>query len=290
MKKIVYSFIAGCISVFAMAQVSSEPADNINPEDTVKIIVNLDALDQTLDHVQNLIADADAGLDMFIWTWKPYEHPAGDSLANGLGGAPWKNSNPALMMTKESEHVYSYTMVPTIWYGVDAATCYAEDIHFLVKPKDGGGYGDPDRKSTDLVLKIDPPATDRDPVFNFPSNVAKDDILTIVYENDRETKASLKNLHPDSAYIHAECKLITGTVIKYPPNYFDDPASYPDAKMTHIDNPDENTFNFFMMPEQYFNLNAGDEIDEIKIIVRKPVWTGGNERVDKDLVVTVKCP
>lgn len=286
--KRIFASITGLLAFLgASAQVSSVPTENINPADTVKIIVSLDELDITQDYVQNLIADADNGLDLYIWTWKPYEHPAGDSLVNGLGGAPWKNSNPALVMTKESNHIYSYTMVPTIWYGVDAATVYKEDIHFLVKPKDGGGYGDPDRKSGDLVLKIDPPATDRDPVYQFPSKVGQDDILTIVYDNWRETKPSMQNLDADSAYIHAECKLISGSVIKIPSNYFNDPALTPQAKMTLVD---DGTFEWQIIPEIYFNLQAGDEIDEIKIVVRKPVYSGGKERVEDDLIVTIKCP
>lgn len=287
MKKIFATIVSLFAGIAVNAQVSSIPAENINPADTVKIIVNLDELDVTKDYVQNLIADADNGLDLYIWTWKPYEHPAGDSLVNGLGGAPWKNSNPALVMTKEANHIYSYTMVPTIWYGVDAATVYKEDIHFLVKPKDGGGYGDPDRKSGDLVLKIDPPATDRDPVYQFPSKVGQDDVLTIVYENWRETKASMMNLDADSAYIHAECKLLSGTIIKLPTNYFLDPTLTPQAKMTMVS---DGEFEWQIIPERYFNLQPGDEIDEIKIIVRKPVFSAGQERVDDDVIVTIKCP
>ncbi len=287
MKKIYIALLALFTGVAVNAQVSTEPAENINPEDTLKIIVDLDQLDVTQDYVQNLIADADAGLDLFIWTWKPAEHPAGHPLVNGLGGAPWKNSNPALMMTKEANHLYSYTMVPTEFYEVDAGTVYQEDIHFLVKPQDGGGYGDPDRKSGDLVVKIDPPATDRDPVFQFPSSIGADDVLTIVYENWRETKPSMQNLDADSAYVHAECKLVSGSIIKVPSNYFDDPTQYPNAKMVVVD---DNVFEWMIIPERYFNLQPGDEIEEIKIVVRKPVFAGGKERVDNDLIVTVKCP
>ncbi len=287
MKKLLYSTFALCLAFATNAQVSSDPSENIDPTATLKIIVNLDELDITLDYVQNLIADADAGLDVYFWTWKPVEHPAGHPLVNGVGGAPWKNSNEALKMTKEATHIYSFTMVPTVFYGCDAATVYKEDIHFLVKPKDGGGYGDPDRKSGDLVLKIDPPATDRDPVYNFPAKAAEDDVITIVYDNYREEKPSMQNLDADSAYIHAECKLVSGTVIKYPPNYFSNPADYPAAQMMLVD---DGVFNFYFVPKDYFGLSATDEIDEIKIIVRKPTYSGGNERVTDDLIVTIKCP
>ena len=277
------------VAFMANAQVSTEPPANINPDDTLKITVDLDQLDGTQEYVQNLIADADAGLDIYVWTWLPVEHPAGHPKVNGTGGAPWKNSNDVLVMTKEAEHIYSWTIVPTDFYECDAAQVYKEDIHFLIKPKDGGGYGDPDRKSDDLKVAVDPPSTSREPVFNFPSSIGEDDILTVVYENARETKSSMQNLDPDSAYVHAECKLVSGVVIKYPPNYFDDPTTYPGTKMTLVD-PEENTFNHFMVPQEYFGLNPGDEIDEIKIVVRKPLWAGGSERVDDDLIIIVKCP
>ncbi|MEZ5172923.1 MAG: hypothetical protein R2850_05325 [Bacteroidia bacterium] len=59
-------------------------------------------------------------------------------------------------MTNEGGLVYSYTMVPTEFYEVDAATVYENDIKFLVKPKDGGGYGIPS-KSEDLTFEVNPP-------------------------------------------------------------------------------------------------------------------------------------
>ena len=149
--------------------VTSDPSDYTNPNQEVKIIVNLDQLDQTLEHVQLLIADADSSRDLFIWTWKPIEHPAGHPLANGIGAQAWKNSNDTLKMTKEADHIYSYTMIPTEFYGVEAAAVFTEDIHFLVKPKDGGGYGEPDRKSTDLIFEVNPPNVEKEVVYCFPS-------------------------------------------------------------------------------------------------------------------------
>ena len=135
--------------------VTTEPSDYSDPNTEVKIIVNLAQLDQTKEYVQNLIADAQADSGIYMWTWKPYEWPVGSERANGSGDRPWQNSNELLRLTKESDLVYSLTMVPTEFYNVDAATVYELDIHFLVKPKNGGGYGDPDRKSDDLLLEID---------------------------------------------------------------------------------------------------------------------------------------
>jgi hypothetical protein len=135
--------------------VSIEPAAYSDPSTELKIIVNLNELaDQSSVYVQNLIADADANLSIYFWTWKPYEFPPGSPKENGIGAQAWKNSNELLVMTKESDRVYSFTLTPTAFYEVSPATVYMDDIHFLVKPKDGGGFGAPDRKSPDLSIDI----------------------------------------------------------------------------------------------------------------------------------------
>jgi len=128
----------------------------VDPEDSLTVIVDLNLLDATPVHVQNLIADAQAGLDLYIWTWNPREHLAGHPYVNGTGAQPWKNSNNALKMTALGNLVYSYTFTPDLlsWYATDTATAYDNGLSFLVKPKDGGGYGAPDRKSDDINIPI----------------------------------------------------------------------------------------------------------------------------------------
>jgi len=286
-KNIIATVLASSAISLAHAQITTIPPTNIVPTDSLTIIVDLNLLDQTLDHVQNLIADADAGLDMFIWTWNPAEHPAGHPKVNGIGGAPWKNSNPALVMKKEGPRLYSWSIIPTEFYEVDAATVYQKDIHFLVKPQDGGGYGSPDRKSSDLVVKVDPPITERAVVYSFPASFLADDIMQINYDNARETKPSMQNLAPNNAFVYAECKLVDSTVIKIPQNYFVNMSNYPQTQMNYTSN---GVFQLYMSPFEYFGLKEGDEIDEIKIIVRQDVWLGGAERVQDDTIFTVKCP
>mgnify|MGYP000173593586 CR=1 FL=1 len=50
MKKILYSALVFCLGIVAQAQVTSEPLENIDPTDSVKIIVNLDQLDLCVVH------------------------------------------------------------------------------------------------------------------------------------------------------------------------------------------------------------------------------------------------
>ncbi len=284
-KLILFLYILGTGVLNSFGQVvTSEPAEYNDPSQQVKLIVNLDQLDQTLDHVINLMADADAGLDLFIWTWKPFEFPAGSPKANGLGGAPWKNSNDTLKMTKEADHIYSFTMVPTEFYEVDAATVYAEDIHFLVKPKDGGGYGDPDRKSTDLTFEVNPPNLVRPVVYGFPSAAIQDDIFRIVYDNTRETKTSMQNIAPGNCYIYLEVTLTDGTIIK--PSTFFQVGNNPDLEMTDLGG---GSFEKAFIPELFFGLAPGQKIDILKGVVMKKVFLSGDDRVDLDFTIDMAC-
>ncbi|MEX1189008.1 MAG: hypothetical protein WED33_07100 [Bacteroidia bacterium] len=264
--------------------VTSEPTEYTDPTTEVKIIVNLGLLDQTLEHTQLLLQAANDGLDMYIWTWKPFEFPAGSPKANGEGAQAWKNSNELLKMTMESDLVYSYTMIPTEFYEVDAATVYGEDIFFLIKPKDGGGYGDPDIKSEDLTLEINPPNVARTVVYGFPSSPLQDDIFRIVYDNYREDKVSMQNLEADQCYVFLEVTLTDGSTIT--PSGFFQVGNNPDLQMKLIE---PGIFEIIMIPEVYFNLQPGQKIDKVKAIVMKKNFLSGADRVDDDYIVDMAC-
>ncbi len=160
MKKTITAFLTtiGMLGVHAQQVVTTIPTF-IDPSDSVVIIVDLNQMDSSLAHVQNLKDDAKAGLDVYVWTWRPREHQTGHPRVNGLGAQAWKNSNDALKMTKVGSMLYRFTFGPTLidWYATDTATAYNQGLAFLVKPKDGGGYGDPDRKSEDIVIPIPRP-------------------------------------------------------------------------------------------------------------------------------------
>lgn len=289
MKSIKYLFVAVlfCLSSVKVSQaqvVSSEPTLYTDPTQELKIIVDLSQLDQSLDYVQNLITDATNGLDMYIWTWKPFEFPAGHPKVNGEGAAPWKNSNELLKMTQEGDLLYSYTMIPTEFYEVDAATVYSEDIHFLVKPKDGGGYGDPDRKSGDLEFIIDPPNVAKPVVYGFPAAPLQDDVFRIVYDNFREEKASMQNLNADEVYIYLEATLLDGSIIR--PSTFFTVGSNPDLQMKSSA---AGIYELIMVPEIFFNLTAGQKIDSMKGVVMKKQFLSGADRVDDDYVIDLTC-
>lgn len=283
MKKI-FGLLALLFAFNASAQVSTIPDENIDPSDSLEIIIDVNAFDVSVAHHAELLAAVADGEDLYIWTWKPAEHPSTHPFTNGTGSAPWKNSNDTLKLTNNGDGTYSWKIVPTLWYEVDATTVYNNDIHFLVKPKDGGGYGDPDRKSDDLVVKIDPPATDRDPLYAFPNKVMQDDVVNIVYDNWREEKASMQNLHEDSCYIHAKAYLTDGSFIEITNTF--QVGNNPDLKMEMTD---EGTFTKQFVPAEFFNLAPGQEIDYIEIIAMKKVFMTGADRVTQKLDIQVHC-
>jgi hypothetical protein len=185
-------------------------------------------------------------------------------------------------MTKESDRIYSFTMIPTDFYGVDAAAVFTEDIHFLVKPKDGGGYGDPDRKSTDLVFEINPPSIEKEVVYSFPSNALQDDFIRIVYDNYRDTLAAMQNIVAGECYVHLKAVLTDGSVVQ-PSPYFS-AGDNPDLEMKDLGT---GTFEKTIIPEIFFGLQDGQKIDRLIAVVFKkaPIYI----RVEKDLVVDMSC-
>lgn len=271
----------------AIAQVSTEPAEDINPEDSLKIIVDIGKMSGALDHVQNLKDAAAAGEDMYIWTWKPYEFPAGHPKENGIGTQAWKNSNDTLKMKSEGNLVYSWTILPTDWYEVDAATVYNEDIHFLVKPKDGGGFGDPDLKSEDLMVAIDPPKLDRDPSFPFPAVGQKDDVFTIYYDNDREPKPSMQNLAKDEVYVFAQATLSDSSKVEIEPSFFT-VGTNPKLQMEYVER--ENTFRKYIYPIEFFTVPPGLSITNMRFIVQKKAYSSSADRTGNDVIMELGCP
>ncbi len=284
-KKLLLLCFLGLGNFGLFAQVSTEPSEDIDPEDSLKIIIDISKLDATKDYVQNLQAEASAGKDLYFWTWSPFEFPAGHPKTNGTGAQAWKNSNDLLKLTKEKENVYSYKMVPTLFYEVDAATVYDKDIMFLVKPKDGGGYGDPDAKSDDLKVAIDPPKLERDPAYAFPEAGQPDDVFTIYYDNSQEKKVSMQNLSENECYLYAEATLSDSTIIKVAPNFFT-VGTYPELKLDYIGN---NTFRKFVYANELFTIPQGKTITAMKFVIIREVYLSGKDRLDYDIPIDLSC-
>ncbi len=286
MKKIIVSIfalfaIAISGNLFSQAAYLDKP-EEFDPSKPCKIMVNLKLTSNEWGIVE--IAQTE---DMYIWTWKPKEHPAGHPLANGIGGAAWKNSNDALKMTKEDEGLYSFTMVPTEFYETSAANIYKEDFHFLVKPKDGGGYGDPDRKTEDLSVAVDPPAG---PVVKFLTvpvgrGEKKDtilsstkDVFSIVYNNTAEEKTSMQNA--EELYVFPVAYDETGASYLIAANARK-AGDFPQLKMKMTK---DGVFQYSVIPEKLFNaVPSGQKIIKIEFQIVKPNLKTTSDMVDGTL-------
>lgn len=271
--------------------VSSEPAE-IDPTQPVKIIVNLNLT--TNDW--GIIEAAAAGEDMYIWTWKPFEHTSGEKV-NGLEPAPWKNSNPLLKMTKETEGIYSFTLTPTEFYEVTAKEIYDNDIHFLIKPKDGGGFGDPDVKTEDLLLPVRLPEGVSKILFSMPNaygpdldsvKLASDDIFSIVYNINQEPKESMKDAN--SLYVYPVATGSDGIEYKIAANA----RRVADFPQLQLKSNGKGVFKKSLYKyqwDQMFNLPSGVIIEKINILVVKPNLRTSDESSDQVLnLIFNNCP
>lgn len=280
MRYILYTMLLWALPIGLSAQATwLEPADAA-ADDTVRLYVDLNKT----ENANNIIETAAGGEDMYIWTWKPVEHPEGHPLVNGLGTEAWKNSNPALKMTKESDGVYYYTMVPTEFYEVDANTVYAEDFHFLVKPQDGGGFGDPDFKTEDLVVKIEPAGCDPRKVGTFPDVVdanntlpmTGDEVMVFIYDNKMELKPSLQN-YSDSLFIYARGITASGASVRI--SRFNEAGDYPELQMVAQG---DGVYHWYFVPDEVYSdvVSAGDKIEKLRLQIVKPNAANSEDAVD----------
>lgn len=265
MKSIIYILALLALPVCVQAQATwLEPADAA-ADDTVKLYVDLT---QTSNE-WGIVEVAAGGEDMYVWTWKPAEHPLGHPLRNGLGDKEWKESNEALKMTKESEGIYYYEMVPTEFYEVDANTVYAEDFHFLVKPKDGGGYGDPDIKTEDLLIKIDPANCDIRKVGTFPDAInadgvlpmTGDEVMVFIYDNKLEEKPTMQNLTED-LFIYARGTTKNGQSVRV--ETLRNVSENAGLQMVEVG---DGVYHWYLIPNQMYKdvVGSGDTIKTLSL-------------------------
>lgn len=247
----------------------AEP-EGFGPEDSITIYVDIKQCDCT-----KLVGNAGP---LYMWTWKPSENA---TVSNGQ----WSSSNEELQMTNEGDDVWSFKMVPTAFYDVDAQTVYDEDIHLLVKAKDGGGGGtcEDEFKTEDLELLVDPPASPIKKVYTFPvANadsllIGADDVFTLIYDNAIEAKESLQGITDFYVYPKAigsdeeEYKIVSLAQV----------GNSPELEMTNEGN---KVFSYSFIPNLSFDMPDGVAIVGLKFrLIRKQV-TNSDDAVDGDFI------
>jgi hypothetical protein len=268
-------------NVYGQAAYLDKP-EEFDPAKPCKIMVNLKLTKNDWG-----IVDIATTEDMYLWIWKPKEHPAGHPMANGIGSAAWKSSNDALKMTKEAEGIYSYTLTPTVFFETDAATVYKEDFNFLVKPKDGGGFGDPDKKTEDLLISVDPPSGPVVKIQTIPvgKGLKKDtmitttaDVFSVIYNNNAEEKVSMQNA--TVLYVFAVAYDSAGTAYKIATNA-KKAGDFPQLKMKETA---KGVFQFSVIPEKLFTIPAGKKIYRIEYQIVKPNLVDSNDAIDDKMI------
>ncbi len=229
----------------------------------------------------------------YIWTWNPKEHPLGHPLVNGTGEKSWQNSNEALKMTNDATKgplVWYYEMTPTEFYEVPASDVYKKGISLLVKTKNGGGYGTPDVKTEDLIFTIEPPKTDRGSMYATPSAMIQNEIVNLIYDNQKEVNPAMQNLVNEDLYMLVTATIkdtVTGVIRTFAPATFLNVNQNADLKLV-FDGSGKYRLSF--LPNKLFNITSpNDLVTQVELVVYKKLYTGPADRSDGQPKIKFSC-
>lgn len=272
MKRILLGFAALIWSVASIAQTAYIIPKEADVNQEVKIFVNLNDPGCNCDRLLNTTED------IYIWSWKPSDPK--------VGNGAWNNSNDALKMTKEGSNLYSITIIPAEFYNItDVEAFYNDNIHLLVKLKDGSGEGfGKEDKSGDLVAEIDPLPGCVDKLCPFPLNFNQDDYFTIRYNNNIEEKPAMQNLAPNDAWIFVRC-IADG--VQYEIETFENVVNNPKLQMKYAGN---GIFTLTFIPEEFFPIPQGAKITLLTFVVRRTQFNSPDDKTDGTKIVQCGCP
>jgi hypothetical protein len=259
---ILFGFLYGANLFGQAAWFEPEPAADVTSE--IKLYVDVSSPDCGCPNLLN------ASEPLYLWTWVPGDPPGG----NGA----WDASNTNLVWEQEGPNLYSFPMIPTDFYGVDAPTVYADGISFLIKKFNGADTdGTGENKSVDFHVDILPVGC-VNTLCAFPEVFREDDYLSIIYNNKKETNGALQDLQPGNCYMYPVA--IAGGV-NYP--YLDvsvasdEIVNYPELEMKYEGN---GIFYTTILSDDFFRVFSanpvpeGVPIEKIKINFRKAVFAG----------------
>jgi hypothetical protein len=167
-----------------------EPGPAADVTDVIKLYVDVSSPDCGCPNLVGL----DESVTLYMWTWEPGDPPGG----NGS----WDASNSSLAFTYEGPNLYSFSMIPTDFYGVDPPTVYSVGISFLIKKFNGADVdGNGEGKSVDFHLDILPVGC-VNTLCAFPEVFREDDYLTMIYNNNKEENSGMQDLPEDDCYMY----------------------------------------------------------------------------------------
>ena len=252
-------------SMFGQAAWLDPNPANVNG--AVKIMMDVSNADCECPTLLNLDA---AGDSLYLWTWEPTENM---TVNNGQ----WNGSNQELKMTSEGNNVWSYEIVPTTFYNVDASTVYDVGISFLVKKFDGSAVDGVEPKSADQHVDVLPLGC-VDVLCAFPQAFQEDDYLTIVYNNNLETHSNMQDLDSNNCFMYPTA-VAGGVSYSYlDASVADDGiVNYPELQMKYEG---EGKFYTTILSDDFFRINSqnpvpdGVPIEKVKVQFRKASFNG----------------
>lgn len=286
------------LSLVAVAEISAQrawsvPATVTDPSASVTIYVDINGAHNGPGvGCTNLLGTTET---LYIWAWGASGRPGGD----------WNNyiPDPALAWTKETSmgtDVYSFTMIPSQFYGATDAQVYTNDINFLIReivPGSGGCAGG-ERKTGDMKILVDPPYVPVLKVRSFPKPLNayndvpfnKEDAFTLVYDANMEQEQRL--IGQSDFFVYPILKTVSGQTIRYPGvNSPGSAQNYPELQMAQNS---DGTFTWSVFPDTFFNIPAGEELSEIKFKIIKRGASVAQDQVAidgvYDFTFKVSCP
>ena len=273
MKKFIFTLFAiSLLTSKLSAQKAWATPDPINPNDSITIWVDIKKCDR-----QQLAGTSDP---LYMWTWAPKEHPKGHPLHNGT----WQASTDALQMRSAGNDLYFYRLIPTQFYEVTAAELYNNDINLLLKKKDGTGGAAGEDKTEDLKIELSPPVTGPQKISPFPRLAQKDtlsiganDVLTIQYDRNLETKDTLKD--KEDFYVYAKARIGAGAADFVQIVSITKVATAPQLAMKNMGN---GKFALSMIPNKFFaSVNPGaQKILSVQFQIVRGKIRNSNDTVD----------
>ncbi len=265
-KATLFLLLISCTKIYS--QITIEPEEWV-PCQEIKLIFDI-----TVGDCDKLVGSAGP---LYLWTWSP----ADPVVAGGNGS--WSSSNELLKLTNEGPNIWSYTMVPTDFYGVSAEEVYADGFKMLVKAKDGGsGGGCGENKTDDYSLTVTPPFTSKK-VFLFPQVVFEDDLVSFTYDESLETRTTMQGL--SEYYVYAQAYDEDGTGHEVTP--WDEVGNNANLKLKNLGG---NKYGITAIPRSFFPVPDNKTIISLEFIVRKKVVVDPEEdQVEEVAIFEIGC-
>jgi hypothetical protein len=260
MKKILFTLSAIVCSMLASAQSAYVLPSPTGADEPVTIYIDVSQTNGGLKTI--LMNHPDQVNNVYLWTWMP---------ADNGGNGSWSESNQFRKMTHVSGMLFSFDTIPTIFYGVDGPTFFANGISCLAKLRDGNAFADDgagEAKTEDLKITIIPKLCD-DLYCTFPELSKPEDFISITYNNNIETNPDLQNLSDGEVYLYILAKG-TGPFNLYPYVPVAQAASTEALRMKPVPGkPGE--FRLTIIPTMFFtNVPSTQTITELRYYVVKP--------------------